>query len=171
MRFEKVSFEAFRKDGLKYGWTEEAIRVAYDNVKLPERKTKYSAGYDFFSPLKFTLNPGHQITIPTGIKVVFRPEEKKMWHLCLYIRSSVGITRQVVMSNQTGIIDPDFADNPDNEGDMLIALKNLGDHYRHFNVGDRVIQGVFKIHGITEDDNAEGERTGGVGSTDGKETR
>ena len=166
MRFEKVSYKAFRKDMLKYGFKEKCIQAAYDNIRLPERKTAHAAGYDFVTPIKFTLHPGYQITIPTGIKVYFEPEEADSWHLCLYIRSSTGITRQVVMSNQTGIIDPDYYNNDGNEGDMLIALTNIGDHYRHFEVGDRIIQGVFMQHGIASDDKATGERIGGVGSTD-----
>ena len=56
--------------------------------------------------------------------------------------------------------------NPDNEGDILIALKNTNDFPVSFMAGSRVMQGIFEIHGITSDDNADGARTGGIGSTD-----
>jgi len=69
------------------------------------------------------------------------------------------------MSNQTGVIDSDYYGNEDNEGDMLIALTNMSDHVAKFKAGDRIIQGIFALHGITTDDHASGERDGGVGST------
>ena len=167
MHFEIVSFDSFRKDMLKYGWREEHIQRAYDNIKLPERKTKYSAGYDIATPIGFPIKPHERLVIPTGIKVVFEPgTESDYWHLALYIRSSIGINKQVIMANQTGIIDSDYADNPDNEGDMLIALYNMSDQVVKFRVGDRIIQGIFMNHGIAYNDAATGTRIGGVGSTD-----
>lgn len=166
MKFEKVSFDSFRKDMLKYGFVEELVDKAYKDIVIPTRKTRFSAGYDFVTPVDFSLKPHEQITIPTGIKVYFKPEEAKMWHLELYIRSSVGITRGVVMSNQTGVIDADYYNNPDNEGDMLIALRNVSENEVKFSAGDRIIQGVFAIHGVVSDDSADGVRKGGVGSTD-----
>lgn len=165
MRFEKVSYDAFNSDMLKYGFKVEDIFSAYERIKMPERKTRNSAGYDFSTPVAFRIAPFGKITIPTGIKVYFDPEEAEKWHLQLYIRSSIGITRGVVMANQTGVIDSDYYNNIDNEGDMLIALKNLNDYPVNFATGDRLIQGIFQTHGITSDDNATGERTGGVGST------
>ena len=165
MKFEKVSYSAFRKDMLKYKFTEEAIHEAYENIRLPERSTELSAGYDFFSPIKFILKPGDRIIIPTGIKVHFTENQAKIWHLQLFVRSSLGTKKDIVLSNGTGIIDPDYYGNPDNEGDMLMALYNRGYHYRHFEVGDRIMQGVFMIHGLSEDDTATGKRKGGVGST------
>lgn len=166
MRFEKVSFDSFRQDMLKYGFGEECILTAYENVRLPERKTEFSAGYDFVTPIQFILKPREQITIPTGIKAYFSPDEARSFHLQLFIRSSVGISRHVVMSNQTGVIDSDYYNNETNEGDMLIALYNMGTETQRFYAGDRIIQGIFLIHGLTTDDSATGERIGGVGSTD-----
>ena len=165
MRFEKVTYEAFKSDMIKYGWSEELAREAYDNIRMPERKTKYSAGYDISSSFSFKMMPGERITIPTGIKAVFSPDEAKSFHLQLFIRSSVGINRHVVMSNQTGVIDSDYAGNIDNDGDMLIAIWNTSDHVVIFDAGERIIQAIFMIHGLTTDDCAEGKRIGGVGST------
>lgn len=166
MRFERVSFSAFRKDVLKYGWREEHIQSAYDNIKLPERKTKYSAGYDISTPIGFPIKPHEKIIIPTGIKAVFEPgTESKYWHLALYIRSSIGINNQVIMANQTGIIDSDYANNPDNDGDMLIALYSMNEHVVRFRAGERILQGIFMSHGVASNDNAVGIRIGGVGST------
>lgn len=65
-KFEKVSFEQFKKDWEYYN---ENIQEIYDNIKLPKRATKGSAGYDFFAPISLTLAPGKTIKIPTGIRV------------------------------------------------------------------------------------------------------
>lgn len=168
MRFEKVSYEAFMKDLTRhgFGWMpEDEKKKAWEEIKLPERKTKYSAGYDIVAPINFHILPHGKVVVPSGIKVYFAPDEMKSWHLCLYIRSSIGIRKGVVMSNQTGIIDSDYFGNKDNEGDMLISLTNTEDHVVKFRAGERVLQGVFEIHGIVPHDNASGERIGGVGST------
>ena len=166
MKFEKVSYEAFNSDMIRCGFHPEDIMDAYNSIEIPKRKTKHSAGYDFITPVNCWIGPHKTITVPTGIKAYFRPEEAKMWHLSLYIRSSVGISRGVVIANQTGVIDADYYNNPDNEGDILIALKNTNDFPVSFMAGSRVMQGIFEIHGITSDDNADGARTGGIGSTD-----
>ena len=165
MRFEKVKFSSFRKDMLKYGWNEEHIQTAYDNIRIPERKTKYSAGYDISTCLGFVMKPHERVTIPTGLKAVFEPDEAKSFHLQLFIRSSVGISRHVVMANQTGVIDADYAGNIDNDGDMLIAIWNTSDHDVRFEAGERIIQAIFMIHGLTVDDDTKNKRNGGVGST------
>lgn len=164
MHFEKVSLEAFMRELGKCGF-KEGYLTAYKNIKIPERKTKFSCGYDFVTPMEFTLHPGCSITIPTGIKAVFEPEEKERYHLSLHVRSSVGIRRDIILSNGTGIIDADYAENPDNEGCILMALYNRGDHYRHFEAGERVMQGIFDRHGLVADDEVDAERIGGVGST------
>lgn len=59
-KFEKVSFEQFKKDwqGEHPQDTEEVIREIYDGIRLPKRATAGSAGYDFFAPAAFTLKPG-----------------------------------------------------------------------------------------------------------------
>jgi dUTP pyrophosphatase len=94
-QFEIVSFEQFEEswrdtfyhgpEGKKPELTEE-IQHIYDKLKLPKRATKGSAGYDFYSPLAFTLQPGEGIKIPTGIRV--RIDEG--WVLQCYPRSGLG---------------------------------------------------------------------------------
>ena len=92
MRFEKVNFEAFKNDMMTYrpmNYMEGHIDEAYDNVVIPVRKTKYSAGYDICTPIDISLPSGQRRVIPTGIKAVFAPEEMETWHLQMYVRSSV----------------------------------------------------------------------------------
>jgi dUTP pyrophosphatase len=165
MRFEKVSYESFRKEMLRCGYTEECIHGVYENIKLPERKTEFSAGYDISVPVRAIIKPGERTIIPIGIKAVFNSDEARSFHLEIHVRSSVGIRRGLVLANGTAIIDSDYAENPDNEGCLMVALWNTSDETVRLECGERVAQGIFAIHGIASNDNAKGERTGGIGST------
>lgn len=132
------------------------------NVKLPKRKTKKSAGYDFFAVEDFTLYPNKLCIVPTGVKAYMEDDEV----LYLHIRSSVAFKRGVRMLNSIGVIDADFVDNPDNEGEISLGLLSHNDDIVHIQKGERIAQGVFHKFLITDDDNAEGKRVGGIGSTD-----
>lgn len=132
------------------------------NVELPKRKTKKSAGYDFFAIEDFTLYPNKLCIIPTGVKAYMEDDEV----LYLHIRSSVAFKRGVRMLNSIGVIDADFVDNPDNEGEISLGLLSHNDDIVHIQKGERIAQGVFHKFLITDDDDAEGQRVGGIGSTD-----
>ena len=166
MRFEKVSYDAFRHDSLGCGYTEEAITVAYDKIKLPERKTVGSAGYDFVTPFPLKLEPHQHVVVPTGIKCYFPERKAEKYHLAMFVRSSVGIKKGVVLSNGTAIIDSDFYNSGVGEGGMSIALHNTTDKPRWFEAGERLVQGVFVRHAITDSDMVSTKRIGGIGSTD-----
>lgn len=122
--------------------------------------TVNSKGYDFVSPLTFTLKPGETIKIPTGI----RCEMNIDWVLMLYPRSGLGCKYGLNLMNQTGIVDSDFYYS-DNEGHIFVKLKNNGDKECTIREGDNVVQGVFLEYGITIDDEVTGIRNGGFGST------
>ena len=155
-RFEKISFEQFAKDV-------KDDRMLYDEYKLPVRKTKYSAGYDFLAIEDFSIKPGEIKKIPTGIKALYPTDETLM----LFVRSSMGFKWNVRMCNQVGIIDSDFYNNSDNEGHMWFALQNQGDKVFMVKKGESFGQGLFMKY-LTVDDEEEikGNRNGGLGSTD-----
>ena len=132
------------------------------NVELPKRKTKKSAGYDFFAVEDFTLYPSTLCIIPTGVKAYMEDDEV----LYLHIRSSVAFKRGVRMLNSIGVIDADFVDNPDNEGEISLGLLSHNDDIVHIQKGERIAQGVFHKFLITDDDDAKSKRVGGIGSTD-----
>ena len=168
MRFEKVSFDSFLKDFTKYykySMSVDNYKSAYQEIKLPERSTEKSAGYDFYAPCSFFIFPGEDIILPSGIKCFFNKDEGKNWHLKLYARSSLGIKHKIVLTNGTGIIDADYYNNPDNEGDILISLHNFGPKGVRIQAGDKIMQGIFEAYALTENDFASGIRRGGVGST------
>lgn len=166
MRFEKVKREAFVRDviSLNPHLDIDTVNKAYEEIILPERGTENSAGYDIRTPLTLAIQPNERRIMPTGIKAVFNDDELGTWHVQMYVRSSVGIKKGVVLMNGTGIIDPDYQ-FADNDGDMMLALWNTSENTVVFARNDRICQAVFEIHGRTSDDNAFGKRTGGVGST------
>ena len=65
---------------------DEEIREIYREIALPKRATAGSAGYDFYSPVDFSIAPGESIKIPTGIRV----EMDQEWVLKCYPRSGLG---------------------------------------------------------------------------------
>ena len=152
-KFEKISEKEYEKV-LKE-------KCSYDDIKLPIRSTKHSAGYDFISPFSFELNPGETIKVPSGIKVIMNEDE----FLAILVRSSMGFKYNVRLCNQVGIIDSDYYNNPDNEGHMFIALKNEGEKVFKVEKGEKYAQGIFQKYLLTDDDEANGERLGGFGST------
>ena len=156
-KFEKVSREQFNKDFLK-NVTYKCDYDVYENVKLPVRSSTGSAGYDFVSPIGFSLGHGESIIIPTGI----RCKINEGWVLNIYPRSGLGFKTHVRLANTVGIIDSDYY-NADNQGHIMVKL--VAEKPVHLDIGDRFCQGVFTPYGITEDDECETERTGGFGST------
>lgn len=166
-KFEKVSYEQFEKDWIgfeienKITLPENFIREIYDNIKLPERATSGSAGYDFYTPFEFNLNPRETIKIPTGI----RCKMDAGWVLKIYPRSGLGFKYCEMLSNTVGIIDEDFYYS-DNEGHIHIKILNNGNNSFSVEEGKGFCQGIFVPFGITVDDDVETKRNGGWGSTD-----
>lgn len=162
-KFYKVSFEQFYtawKDS--FNSDEETINRIYENIKLPKRATSGSAGYDFFSPVDFSLKPGETIKIPTGIRV----EIDISWVLKVYPRSGLGFKYRVQLNNTVGIIDSDYYYS-DNEGHIFIKITNDSNENKEVSIkaGDGFAQGIFVEYGITVDDNVTEVRNGGFGST------
>ena len=163
-RFEKVSFEQFQegyRSCIESGTSEE-ISAIYDRICLPRRATRGSAGYDFFSPVSFSLEAGESIQIPTGVRVWM----EQGWVLQCYPRSGLGFRFRLQLNNTVGIIDSDYYDS-DNEGHIFVKLTNDSKEKRTVKVeaGQGFVQGIFVPFGITVDDDAEAIRNGGFGST------
>ena len=136
----------------------------YEDIILPKRSTKNSAGYDFYSLYDITIKPNERVVIPTGIKVCMNENE----FLGIYIRSSLGFKYNIRMCNQVGIIDADYINNKDNEGHIFVCLQNESDKEVVIKKGDRFVQGIFIPYLITDDDNTTDLREGGIGSTNDK---
>ncbi len=134
-------------------------------INLPERKTKFSAGYDFEAAEDCVIpafKPGMEPTlIKTGIKSYMLDDEM----LCLYIRSSMPKKKGLVLANSVGIVDKDYYGNPDNDGAIMFAVFNIKDEDVEIKKGECIGQGIFEKYLKADDDKAEGERVGGIGST------
>lgn len=166
-KFEKVSFKQFydsMKDTFHSYTGDEYFKVVnyvYEHLKLPKRSTTGSAGYDFYAPLSFTLQPGEDIKIPTGIRALI----DHGWFLMIVPRSGLGFKYYARLANLVGIIDLDYAQS-DNEGHIYVKIRNDGDKVMTVNAGEAFCQGIFLPFGVTYDDDADGVRNGGFGSTD-----
>ena len=172
--FEKVPFEVFkegiatREDDAQFS---KRMREMYDVLKLPMRATDGSAGYDFYSPFDFCIQPGESVVVPTGIRAVI-PESAVL--LCVP-RSGSGFKYGIKLANSVGVIDADFY-NPatGSEGHILLRLMNH-DHSEpvSFSEGDGFAQGIIVPYvTMPEYDNEQcgvygvKQRAGGFGSTD-----
>ena len=164
-RFEKIGREQWRKDAdiwRSLGYTDDEIDRMYDQIKLPSRATAGSAGYDFISPGNFLLDRNETVVIPTGIRILIDPG----WFLGVFPRSSIGFKYGVCFANTIPVVDSDYY-GAKNEGHILLKFVNRSTEGKRFVVhtGDRFAQGIFLPYGVTTDDNATAERTGGIGST------
>ena len=153
-KFEKISFEQFKKDI-------KDDKELYDSYTIPIRSTKNSAGYDFKAIYDYTIKPNEILKIPTGIRACMEDDDV----LFIIDRSSMGFKYNVRMCNQVGVIDADYY-SCDNEGHIWIKLQNEGDKDYIVKKGDAMIQGIFMKYLKTDDDiESDNIRNGGIGST------
>lgn len=146
-KFEKVSKAQFEDENL---------------VKLPVRATTGSAGYDICTPYAISLKPGETITVKTGL----RCKIDDGWVLFILPKSGLGFKYRVQLDNTVGVIDSDYY-NAENEGHIMVKITNDGHEGKTMEIeaGKAFAQGVFLPYGITVDDEADGVRLGGFGST------
>ena len=163
-KFEKVSFEQFKKDwqGEHPQDTDDMIKEIYDGIRLPKRATAGSAGYDFFAPAAFTLKPGQMTKILTGI----RARIDDGWVLKLYPRSGLGFKYRLQLNNTVGIIAMDYFYSA-NEGQIFAKLTNDSNEGKtvELEAGSGFMQGIFGEYGIKMHDDVTTVRNGGFGST------
>lgn len=177
--FDKVSESQFERDlanNIPISWDVNGYNVTnidiekfYNNIKIPDRATIGSAGYDFFAPFDFTLYKDQSIVIPTGIRWV---SKDPIFFLSLYPRSGFGFKFGLSLANTVGIIDSDYHESA-NEGHIMVKLSNDGIHSKDisFKTGDAFCQGIILPFMVTgnENFNAKKKRNGGFGSTDKKD--
>ena len=188
----------------------QKLSTIHTDIPLPKRSTVNSAGYDISiihpyvydlilndkdvtleeawdavkketGPIFYLPKEKENYVFPTGIKAYMPLYSQEV--LMLFVRSSIGIKQHIKLSNQTGIIDADYYNNPDNEGHIMVALdiperlipdKEPSLFAKEYNMARylvfegptmRVCQGIFLPYYVTSDDSAAGKRVGGIGST------
>ena len=159
-KFYKVSKEQYLKSFDNKN--NEEILSIYDDILLPKRATKGSAGYDFFAPFDIVLKPGETIKVPTGIRVSM----EENYVLKLFPRSGLGFKYRLQLNNTVGIIDSDYYYS-DNEGHIFAKITNDSNEGKTLEIkkGQGFMQGIFVEYGITLDDDTIEVRNGGFGST------
>ena len=160
--FQKVSFEEYRKSRIKMFTVEgecsdEELFEEWKNIKLPQRATIGSAGYDFSIPMEADLSK-ESVLFPTGI----RAKIAEGWVLLLFPRSGLGTKYGFKLDNTTGIIDSDYF-YADNEGHIMAKVHT--DTLLHLDAGERFMQGVFVPYGTACNGGTTLTRRGGFGST------
>lgn len=130
--------------------------VEEEHITLPKRSTEQSAGYDLASAVN-TVVPAHgRVLVPTGVTCKLASNE----YLQVVPRSGLALKKGITVLNTPGTVDADYYPNC-----IGVILYNTTDEAFQVFVGDRIAQGIIHEYKVTEDDKAEGERTGGFGST------
>lgn len=101
------------------------------------------------------------VLVPTGVKI----QLESNLYLSISARSSLPLNSGLVVSNAPGIIDADYYNNPDNEGEIFVQLYNFSPFDILLKKGDRIAQGVIVEYHRTADDISTQKRVSGLGST------
>lgn len=176
---------------------EKVSKYANTEIEMPKRKTAQSAGYDMVAAEDIIIPPNdylmseivnyvgianidNPLTLdemkditkaadakPTLVSTGMKCKLDEGTYLELSVRSSCPLKYWLMMANSVGIIDADYYNNPDNEGEIFFQIYNLSPVPIMIKKGEAIGQGIIKPYLTTEDDNATGLREGGFGSTDG----
>ncbi len=153
MKFNKITQTQYLLDGVHN-------YCKYSEIKLPQRATKNSAGYDIYILKDTTISPGETIKVPTGIQVVLDDDK----FLMIVPRSGLGFKYRTQLWNSVGVIDADYH-RSDNEGHIWVKMINESNEVLHLKAGDAFCQGIIMQYFKVDDDNVETCRNGGFGST------
>lgn len=142
----------------------EKVKRMEEDIKLPERSTLNSAGYDFFAIEDIIFNPKTITRVFTGVKCELMPNQV----LILANRSSNPSKKGLVLLNGIGVIDADYYGNPDNDGEIAFEFYSMLDEVVEIKKGEKLGQGLILKFDKVEDDYISDPyktRSGGFGST------
>lgn len=138
------------------------VKRLSNTVTLPEKGSKFSAGYDLSADINepVLIRPGETVKIPTGLAF----EVPEGYFGGIYARSGLATKQGLRPGNCTGIADSDY------RGEYIVALHNDSGTTRIVEPGQRIAQIVFQPYLMCDledvDDLTETERgSGGFGST------
>lgn len=139
----------------------EKVKRMKEDIKLPERSTLNSAGYDFFALEDIIFNPETITRVFTGVKCELMPNQV----LILANRSSNPSKKGLILLNGIGVVDADYYGNPDNDGEIAFEFYNMLDEIVEIKKGEKLGQGIILKFDKTEDDFVTNVRKSGWGST------
>ncbi len=129
-------------------------------IKLPTRGTKHSAGYDFFTNEDITIGPKETVIQWSDVKIKLEQNQA----LLIIPRSSIGIKKHIILANTIGLIDADYYNNEKNNGNIAVALYNYDEEVQDIKKGTKIVQGIIINYNTFEKITT--TRKGGIGSTD-----
>lgn len=143
----------------------------YKDWEMPRRATELSAGYDLRTPCDIVVPSDKPVLVFTGVKWCpsmsfvdeLRTKGLVPW-VGLHIRSS--LAKKIYLVNNVGVIDADYENNPDTNGDMGLLLQAY-DEPVEIPRGTRIAQAIiYSAHKVAMDVPVTSKpRTGGFGST------
>ena len=139
----------------------EKVKRMKEDIKLPERSTLNSAGYDFFALEDIIFNPETITRVFTGVKCELMPNQV----LILANRSSNPSKKGLILLNGIGVVDADYYGNPDNDGEIAFEFYNMLNETVEIKKGEKLGQGLILKFDKTEDDFVTNVRKSGWGST------
>ncbi|WP_288794114.1 dUTP diphosphatase [uncultured Corynebacterium sp.] len=101
-----------------------------DGAAQPRQAYKDDAGMDLALKHDLTVPVGAHRVGDTGVHVAVPRGHVGM----LFVRSSTGIKKHLVLSNGTGVVDSGY------RGDIKISLHNTGATTQHIQAGDYIAQ-------------------------------
>lgn len=173
---------------------EKVTKYADVDIAMPAIKTAHSAGYDMVAaedtiipswlamnkniaeafPVPedsyIDLNAMAQLTKtsgfrPTLVSTGMKCDLDEGTYLELSVRSSSPLKYGLMLANGVGIIDKDYYNNPDNEGEIFFQLINLTPYNLIIKKGEAIGQAIIHHYYTVEGENTTAARTGGFGST------
>lgn len=153
---------------IKFEFVERVKQLSYFGTDggwayLPQKGSKKAAGYDFINPEEVTIQPNEIVYVKTGIKAQF-PDDMA---LLLLNRSSNPKKKHLILANGIGLVDADYYNNPDNEGEIAFAFMNVSSEPVTILRGEKLGQGMFvRYYDVVDyDSDKVNDREGGFGST------
>ena len=143
----------------------ELIKDYQDELNLlPTRATKGSAGYDFKAAKDIVVSnvlTDMPVLVPTGVKCKLERDQV----LLLFNRSSNATKRGLIIPNGVGVVDSDYYNNHDNEGQIFGLFSCIGQKSYLIHKGDRIMQGIVIDYHVADNDITTGMHVDGFGST------
>ena len=120
--------------------TDSVLQKEYDGIRLPERATPCSAGYDFYMPFDACIESHSSIRIQTGIRC--RMDTGVV--LMLFPQKDLSYRYGMRFAETLCVIDGAY--NLNSEGHILIRLENPSEENIWLAAGDVFAQGIFFPH-------------------------
>lgn len=108
------------------------IKKFNQEIILPSKGTKLSAGYDIYCPIDILIHANETVVIDCG----FGMDIPEGYYISLVPRSSMG-KKRIFLNNSPATIDADF------KGSFKVILTNFSNQDYLINKNDRIVQMIL----------------------------